>query len=201
MSLNGYSKATFSRDIEAALKKTLSEITSAYLPYITSSVADSSSTTRRLLDKIDIEVQIVAKGVAQQEKVGSELARLAGDDTVPRENLVTSFKSELNTAYGVATPADFSLSSVESARSVDLAPGWDGDSETPTAEPDESSGSTGLIVGVVGALVVVAGLAGFAAVKRKSVVSNPRSHRTADEVNAQYGVGIEVTDDKATGIV
>jgi hypothetical protein len=64
-------------------------------------------------------------------------------------------------------------------------------------EPDESSGSTGLIVGVVGALVVVAGLAGFAAVKRKSV-SNPRSHRTADEVNAQYGVGIEVTDEKAT---
>ena len=164
-------------------------------------MADSSSTTRRLLDKIDIEVQIVAKGVAQQEKVGSELARLAGDDTVPRENLITSFKSELNTAYGVATPGDFSLSSVESARSIDLAPGWDGDSETPTVEPDESSGSTGLIVGVVGALVVVAGLAGFAAVKRKSVVSNPRSQRTADEVNAQYGDGIEVTDDKATGIV
>ena len=107
----------------------------------------------------------------------------------------------MNTAYGVATPSEFSLSSVESARSVDLAPGWDGDSETPTVEPDESSGSTGLIVGVVGALVVVAGLAGFAAVKRKSVVSNPRSHRTADEVNAQYEVGIEVTDDKATGIV
>ena len=57
------------------------------------------------------------------------------------------------------------------------------------------------VVGVVGALVVVAGLAGFAAVKRKSVVSNPRSHRTEDEVNAQYGVGIEVTDEKPTGIV
>jgi hypothetical protein len=76
----------------------------------------------------------------------------------------------------MATPADFSLSSVESARSVDLAPGWDGDSETPTVEPDESSGSTGLIVGVVGALVVVAGLAVFAAVKRKSVVDNARSN-------------------------
>jgi hypothetical protein len=111
----------------------------------------------------------VAKGVAEQEKVGSELARLAGDDTVPRENLVASFKSELNTEYGVATPADFSLSSVESARSVDLVPESDGDNETPTVEPDESSGSTDLIVGVVGALVVVAGLAGFAAVKRKSV--------------------------------
>jgi len=156
-------------------------------------VADSSTTTRRLLDKIDIEVQIVAKGVAQQEKVASELATLAGDDTVPRENLVTSFKSELNTGYGVATPGDFSLSSVESASSVDLATESDGESKTPTVEPDESSGSTGLIIGVVGALVVVAGLAGFAAVKRKSMVSNPRSQRTADEVNAQYGVGIEVT--------
>jgi hypothetical protein len=73
MSLNGYSKATFSRDIEAALKKTLSEITSVPAAYITLSVADSSSATRRLLDKIDIEVQIVAKGVAEQERVGSEL--------------------------------------------------------------------------------------------------------------------------------
>jgi hypothetical protein len=93
-------------------------------------VADSSSTTRRLLDKIDIDFQIVAKGAAQQEKAGRELARLADDDTVPRENLVTSFKTELNTAYGVATPGDFSLSSVESARSVDLAPESDGDNET-----------------------------------------------------------------------
>jgi hypothetical protein len=152
-----------------------------------------SDTTRRLLDKIDIEVQIVAKGFAQQEKVGSELAALAGNDIVPRENLVTSFKSELNTGYGVATPGDFSLSSVESASSVDLATESDGESKPPTVEPDESSGSTGLIIGVVGALVVVAGLAGFAAVKRKSMVSNPRRAATEDEVNAQYGVGIEVT--------
>jgi hypothetical protein len=70
-----------------------------------------------------------------------------------------------------------------------------GTTKLPTVEPDESSGSTGLIVGVVGALVVVAGLAGFAAVKRTSRLSIPRSHRTADEVNAQYGVGIEVTHD------
>jgi hypothetical protein len=52
----------------------------------------------------------------------------------------------------------------------------DGDSKTSTStlEPEESrSSSTGLIIGVVGALVVVAGLAGFAVIKRKPMVSNP----------------------------
>jgi DNA-binding beta-propeller fold protein YncE len=77
MSLNGYSKATFSRDIEAALKTTLSEITSVPAAYITLSAADSSSTTRRLLDKIDIEVQIVAKGVVPSRKRSPVSLRLS----------------------------------------------------------------------------------------------------------------------------
>ena len=64
-----------------------------------------------------------------------------------------------------------------------------------SGEPEESSSSTDLIAGVVGALVVVAG---FAAVKRKSMVSNPRSCRTEDAVNSQYGDGIEVSHENRT---
>jgi DNA-binding beta-propeller fold protein YncE len=112
----------------------------------------------------------------------------------------TGSAASFSSPSGLAYSADGSTIAVvdyENNRVREICTGITAPTAAPTdspteVEPDESSGSTALTIGVVGALVVVAGLAGFAAVKRKSMVSNPHSHRTVDDANAQYGVGIEV---------